>query len=136
LVLSSIGREGTGDSEVTGPTAVSAKSEGSSTKFLGVREMSPRSRVRGVDVHGSWSGGNGGVSRDVVGQRCGLADGDGGLFSAVVEKAVPSNRSSDEGFEVGEFGWERGEDPILDVILESLIEGVAKGLIAHVEGGG
>ena len=90
LVLSSIRCERTGDCEVTRSTTITAESESSSAKFFGVGERSSRSRSSRVDVHWSWSRGEGGVSREEVGDGGRLVDG-GRLFSTVVKKGVPSD---------------------------------------------
>jgi hypothetical protein len=90
LMLSSIRRERTGDCEVTRSTTVSAESESSSAKFFGVGERSSRSRSSRVDVHWSWSRGEGGVSREEVGDGERLVGG-GRLFSTVVKEGVPSD---------------------------------------------
>lgn len=118
------------------PSTVPAESKGSSAKFFGIGEGSSRARRR-VDVHGNWArdGCRGAGSREREGVECELGDR-WELFSSVVEEGVPSKRGGDEGFEVGEVGGKRVQNPVFDVFLESIVVGVSKGLIAQVEGSG
>lgn len=63
----------------------------------------------------------------------GEGGGDGrSVSSSVVEKTVPSDRFLDEVVEGDEVGGERIENPVLDVLLESIEEGVTKRLVGKV----
>lgn len=63
----------------------------------------------------------------------GKGGGDGrGVSSSVVEKTVPSDRFLDECVEGGEVGRERIENPVLDVLLEPIEEGIPKRLVGEV----